>query len=432
MLLLLLSLLNASVVADMSSCDEESCASISLLQNTASIVLSNTQKAPADMATLVRDGDAEHASKLPKHMRPNIATRHHDSVEYGVLIKSCYGLDFGGNSFTVDAVTSVRWFDARTIALLPKDVASLRVSSEEAAAMMWLPDVRPSNRAPLGIDIISSSVLVMADGTVTQTERAIVTLNSVFKTVDFPLDTQNLEVRLASSTYMLNEVHLVPTQDSKLWGAGESVFNNSAWSLVDASLHSIFDTDGSLEKSRGVLTLTVKRDPSQFVSNVIMPSCLLLVMTWMALWFPLTTPFVNPRVGACAIAFLSMLTLSNRVDSMTAPTGMTTLMDSYLEMCLWLQFAYLLVNGGLAAIAHRNGHAEFAAKLDVELIFSFPVALVLFLGFGWFRPYSMWVGRCLAVSVITLFIVVNGVRLKRFDADHPELDVKASTLSGAK
>jgi hypothetical protein len=410
MLLRLLLVDGTASAVDTSALDEATCTGNGLLQSTARIGLRSTLPAE-DNEALVPDSAGDAAQQL----RPNCATQAVDTVEYGIFLKAFHGVDMPHNSFTVDAITTLRWSDQRNIALLPENARSRRLSSEQAAAIMWLPDVMATNRVSGGIELISSSVFVAEDGSATKTERSLLTLYDSFDTENFPLDTQNLEVHLASTTYMLDEVQLVPTQDSSLWGTGANLFNNSAWFLLNTSLHSISDIDGSLQKSRGVLSLTVKRDASQYISTIFVPSCLLVIMAWMGLWFPLTTPFTMPRVAVSVISFLSMLTLSLRVDSMTASTGKATLMDGYLEMCVWLQFFYLLGGGCVAVIAYRTGDgAEFANKIDEELIISFPVVAVMFGGFVCFRPCGMWAVRIFAVSSIAMVIAIDMYRFKLF------------------
>ena len=123
-------------------------------------------------------------------------------------------------------------------------------------------------------------------------------MRSSFICKDFPFDTQDLKIHIASATYMATEVELVPTKNSSLWGANSWV---QSWALLNYSQQTVLDKEGLLDKSRGVMSLVVKRPSGQYLSTVFLPSSMLLAMTWTSLWLPLAPVFTMPRVALNAI-----------------------------------------------------------------------------------------------------------------------------------
>jgi len=336
-------------------------------------------------------------------IRPSLQDGKADQVEFGILVKKWYGIDFVKGTATVDAVIILNWLDPRASQLVPFNASALRLSRDSAAKQMWLPDITATNFAHHGSDTISSSILVAKNGSINKVDRTLLTLEQSYNTERFPFDTQDVSIRVASTTYMRSELQLVPAEDNSLWGAPSELFSNSIWSVVTASLTEISEDDGMLTKSRGVLTLKVRRDPTQYTSSIFIPTVLLLFMTWTALWFPLAAPYVMPRVAVNAIALLSMVGVSQKADNVIPATGKNTWMGEYLEVCIELQFALLLCNALILSAEHRKGaDAKSSANaLDVELIIAIPILaaiaiLCVFIGL-------LIASRCLIVAFVLGF-----------------------------
>merc|ERR1719218_483805 len=107
-------------------------------------------------------------------------------------------------------------------------------------------------------------------------------------TKDFPFDTQTVHIKVASGTYMSDEVALVPVEDQSEWGnpTDTNIFGNSIWHFRNHSITSFEEANGELKKSRGVLNVVIKRGLAEFVSSVFMPSAVFLFVTWSAFWLP--------------------------------------------------------------------------------------------------------------------------------------------------
>jgi len=356
------------------------------------------------------------SQKPSDNTRPSLKMRKPDVVEFGILVKKWYGIDFAAGTFTVDAIVASRWQDRRAIKLILGKASSARFATDDVDADMWLPDIEVTNFAHKGVDVISSSVLVQQNGTITKVKRALLTLKQGYQTADFPFDTQKVMIKVASTTYMRDELKVVPTKDASLWGCPSDLFGNTAWDLVNTDLTNRSEDDGLLKKSRGVLTITVTREASQYTSSIFIPTCVLLCMAWSLLWLPLAAPYVMPRVAVSVISILCMMSVMQKANAMIPATGATSWMEQYLEACVLLQFVLMVSNALILSMEHRN--PSVADGLDNELIVAFPILTALVLLFVCRGNFST-ARACIGVAMIG-FIMYMLYRYRKSQMQEPE------------
>lgn len=380
------------------------CDELSLLQVGVAV-----SKRPDGAANSIRAG-AQSAlsltSELPLLDRPGFEGNKLDLIEFGILLKDWYGISENEGEVTVDAVVTLYWSDPRATKLIPSSAkaTSVTISGDSAKGKMWLPNVLVTNIAHGGRDLISSSVKITSSGSITMVDRVLLTLKQTMETENFPFDAQEVNIKIASATYMRDEVELVPIKDKSEWGvpSDTDIFSNSMWYFVKDSLTAIVEIDGELAKSRGVLSIMVHRCLSEFVNAVFMPSVVLLCMTWSAFWLPLAGPYVMPRVALNAFALLCQLSVSQVVDSKIPHTGGRTWMTEYLGLCILLQFTLALLNVIILAIEHTgtgDGGHNLAVQLNYQMIKSYPISTTLnisILAAGYLTASR----ACLAVTLI--------------------------------
>lgn len=344
------------------------------------------QKKDTDQTKSSKIAEEEHglshaldaANAIPSLLlRPSLQSGQPDKVTFAIAVKKWYGVDFAGGTFDVDAVITLQWFDARAAQLLPANTTSTSLATETARKQIWLPDIAFTNAAHKGYDIISSSVLIASNGTISKVERAYVTLKQGYQTADFPFDSQDISMMLASTTYMRDELELVPVTDDSMWGAKEKMFDNSVWNLVNASLKAIIDDDNMLRKSRGVLTLRVQREPTTYMSSIFIPSVVLLVMTWSSSWLPLGPPFAMPRIAMNAFGLLCQVSVSAMANGLVPATGKTPWLSSYLELCIELQFSVMLLSVMIISISQMEGGSDKAGHLNEVITKTFPITTAI-------------------------------------------------------
>jgi hypothetical protein len=294
-------------------------------------------------------------------------------------LKKWYGITEASGIASADVVITLHWTDPRVKKLIPAGAPHLRLSTKEAKAKMWSPDVKVTNMAHGGIDVISSSVRINSDGSVIEVDRVLLTVKQAIKTKLFPFDTQTVEIKIASGTYMVEELTLVPVKDQSEWGnpTDSNIFANSIWHFKNHSLTEFKDLNGELKKSRGVLSFDVKRGVSQFVSSVFMPSAVFLFVTWSAFWLPLGGPYTMPRIALNAFALLCQVSVSQLANHKIPDTGDRAWMTDYLGLCVQLQFALALLNVLIITIEHKEDGHVLAGHLNDQMIMSYPISTTI-------------------------------------------------------
>lgn len=313
------------------------------------------------------------------HLRPN-AGGMPDIVQFGIYCKHVFGIDMKEGTFTVDAVLTFRWADPRNAQLVPAGLESVTLPPHIARKKIWLPDVGISNRAIKGIDVISTAFIIEKSGLVTKVERVLGVIKNKFFIGAFPFDEQVLKLRVASSTLMVDELQLVPLNSSHYSGVKEGVFDGSDFIFHKTNETVIQEMDGTLQKSRGELSIYVERMSNTYVGSLLMPEALIMIISYSAYWFPLTAPFAMPRVATALISFLSLMTLSLRTNAMLPVRGGLSWMDLFESNAQSLMFVSTVLNI-LALSAHHSFEAhDTAAMINSELKVAFPVLAALTFG----------------------------------------------------
>jgi hypothetical protein len=373
-----------------------------------------SRPAEADHSRLNLVGKATLRADQPAEIqvRPSLQSGAVDEVEFGILLKKWYGLDVVAGTFLVDAVITARWRDRRTVSLIPSNASSLRLSAKEAEGKVWLPDITVTNLAHSGADTISVSILLEKSGSVTQVQRALLTIQQAYEIEDFPFDSHDIQIKVASAVYMRSEVTLMASTNATLMGAPSEIFTASPWTFVNTSATSVIEKDGLLEKSRGILTIRVKRITTQYLSDVFVPTLILLILIWCSLWFPLDAAYVMPRVAISVISVLCMMSESQRAGHLIPSTSVSTWMGQYLEISLELQFLVMIFNALVLSLEHRSGDkTDLASTLDVEVIFAYPIVLSVVLVTMYFSYFVT--SRLVIVLCMVFFLINASIRYRR-------------------
>lgn len=254
---------------------------------------------------------AKHAAAKtagPPFLRPSAALKKAEEITFGLFAKSFYGVSEKDNNFVIDVVMTLKWKDPRVVALIPKGMDDLTLSKRESEMKIWLPMMAVTNRDIKKYDLISTAVMINRKGEVFKVERSQAIIKNKYILNDYPYDTQKLIVKIASTKYMIDEVMLVPAKEGV--GVAPGLLKGYSYKLVDSGASAIKDIDGALKKSRGLLTITVKRDTSQYTQSHLVPSFLVTCISCGVFWFPFVAPFITPRVALSILALLAFTNLS--------------------------------------------------------------------------------------------------------------------------
>jgi len=149
------------------------------------------------------------------------------------------------------------------------------------------------------------------------------------------------------------------------------------FNLTGHKISEFEDIDGSLQKSRGLLEVTVYRDPLKYVQNHLIPSFLLLTISNGVFWFPYIQPFITPRLALSILAMLSFVTISRRVESMLPATAPFTWNDLYNLNCVFLMFTTVVLNIFTEIVYHQLKCVELGKSMNNEIKVLWPVMAIL-------------------------------------------------------
>jgi hypothetical protein len=316
-------------------------------------------------------------------IRPN-AGGPADVIEFGIFCKAIYGIDMKAGTYSADTVLTFRWTDPRTKLLVPQGHQSITLAPRSAKKKMWLPDVGISNRALNGIDVISTAYTVEKTGVITKVERVLAVLKNKFEVRAFPFDHQSLKLRVASATLMSDELKMEPLTEQTS-GVKEGTFSGTDFRLTGDAQSVFEEEDATLYKSRGELTVDIDRIYKPYVTGLLLPEFLVIIISYSAFWFPLIAPFAMPRVATALIAFLTLMTLSLRTNAMFPVRGGLCWIDLFESNAQMLMFFTTVLN-----IVALSGHHSFEAidtarTINNELKIAFPVLAAITFGICFYK-----------------------------------------------
>jgi hypothetical protein len=308
------------------------------------------------------------AGSSAKDIRPNQGGKP-DTVEFGIILKEMFSIDFALNTFSADVVVTLKWQDNRTTGLVPAGSTSVTFPTPIAKKSLWLPDVSVTNRDRFGYEVISTAVVVNVSGVVTKTERAIATMRNFYDVRAFPFDTQNLSIHIASTTLMADELVLAINGDRFLSGVGDKTLDEKSQFLLSKVSTAVYEElDGNLRKSRGYLNLVVTRHARPLIASALVPEFMLLCISWCVFQLPLLPPFVVPRVMTSLISLLALMTYNTRTEKLlpASRNGLVWL-EVWEECCQILMFFGIVWNTLIEAAYHQWKCIDLAESMNTEV-----------------------------------------------------------------
>lgn len=339
-----------------------------------------------------------------------------ERVEFGLFVKTFYGMDLKHGTFTADIVMSLRWLDNRTAALVPDGKPSVTFSQESASATMWMPDITVSNRDLNGIEVISTAVTATDDGKVTKVERMLVVAKNKYDIKMFPFDMQTLIVKLASTSLMSDEVELVPSKDPDLSGVKDGVFDGKDVQFEGFTTRSYEEVDGPLKKSRGTFDLKLQRDFGPHFESMLLPDIILIGIAWTVFVFPLTAAFTMPRVATSMISYLALTNFMFRTSAILPTRSTVCWIDIFEESCQFMMFGGMIFNIASEVIFHDMGLESLAKRMQTELQIGFPVVAIIVFSLAFFcntadwLEFLTWSSRGVLLLVMLGYLALCGAR----------------------
>jgi len=269
--------------------------------------------------------------------------------------------------------------DARVIDMIPDGMEQFSMAWSQALELVWMPGMVITNRDIEKYEIISASVTLFQSGEVQRVERAQAIVMKKFDLATYPFDSQDLEIKVASSKYMSNEVAVVP--DSSMSGVKEHIFG--LYDVQGWRLEGYETSDASLKKSRGKLVINVKRTLDKYIDDHLVPTFIVLIISWSVFFFPFERPFITPRLALSILAllqFTNLMVKSSKEIPGAAPFNWNDLFNQQIQSFM---FITIILNLTSEVVCHSLDMEKQArmmnneAKIFVPSVSTFNIVLIL-------------------------------------------------------
>jgi len=187
---------------------------------------------------------------------------------------------------------------------------------------------------------------------------------------NFPFDPQAFRVSLFSLEWSEDDVQLVV--DEKVTGRRQ-VLNVSNW-IIESVAGSIdrehFQATGSFH-SRYDFTISAHRVSGYYVWKVILPLCLIVVMSWCVFW--LDPDHHGPNIGLSATSMLTLIAFIFATSNMVPALSYLTRLDQFIVGSTVLVFLALVECITTINLVSRD-RRDWAVRIDRVSRAAFPLA----------------------------------------------------------
>jgi hypothetical protein len=373
-----------------------------------------------EVSSFLRQGDSHTVT------RPGAGRDKPDVVKFGLFAKNFYGADLKSNTFRIDIVMSLKWKDPRVTQFVPPGIDRLVLSDSQAIDKIWIPDMVITNHELLGMQTISTSVEVFRNGEVEKVERSQVRISNSFELGGYPFDVQSFKVKIASAKYMANDLVLSPmSRNSRSSGINEEGFRGSYF-VKEWELYVDEESDGDLVKSRGVMDITVNRNLAKYTQDHLVPTFIVLMISWAVFYFPFAAPFITPRL---VLSIVTLLTFTNlMVKSAASLPGAAPFNwnDLFNQLIQTLMFVTIVINIFSEICYHQFKVENLARSVNHEAKILQPVLSSVCISFIMLSGSNGWMslGVCALVTQFIVLVTLSSYvywTMRRFRAEEAKL-----------
>ncbi|CAD5114971.1 DgyrCDS4001 [Dimorphilus gyrociliatus] len=267
-------------------------------------------------------------------------------------------------AYQMDCYFRQSWVDKR-LQFDSGEIETLRVSIT-FLEKIWKPDTHFLNGKQSYLHTVTSPnklLRVNKDGRILYSMRLTIKATCPMHLENFPMDTQNCPLRLASHGYDTSDVLYVWT-----YGAGSSIKMASDMTLSQFDLIDFPQGNRTISHARGQfsllhVTFTLKRHMGYFLINVYVPCSLLVILSWVAFWINREATADRMTLGITTVLTMVFVGVDNRDD--LPKVSYSTALDYFVNMC----FAFVLAAIIQFASVHfftKHGSGEVFFESDME------------------------------------------------------------------
>jgi hypothetical protein len=285
-------------------------------------------------------------------------------VEVGVMLLDIEEVNSVSQSFVANFYMNMRWQDT-SLAHAGPDSISRDINE------IWHPRIQILNQQKL-TRTFPETVEILPDGEVIYRQRVWGSFSQPLDLVDFPFDSQRLEITLVEVGFGTTDIRYKIGPSS---GIADSL-SIPDWQILgwDFATDTI-QLNEALNSEAAVFSLDVKRHYSFFVLKVIFPLILIVAMSWLVFW--IDPSMAASQISVSVTAMLTMIAYRFAIGGMVPRLPFMTHMDHFVMastvvvfISLWevVYTAHLASVDQLAKARRIDFHARWIAPVIYTVI----------------------------------------------------------------
>jgi len=199
------------------------------------------------------------------------------------------------------------------------------------------------------------TVEISPDGEVVYRQKTWGRFSQPFDLREFPLDRQKLTIQYAAAGLLESEVQMVPL----IREAGRRSGIAKTFSLPDFVVKSwravpmpYIAWEGEVGTAGFQMEIEVERRITYYIAKIILPLCLIVIMSWIPLW---TDPRkIGSNLAISATSFLTLVAYLFAITVLLPRVSYLTRMDMFIILSTIMVFACLLETVGMTNFVKRD------------------------------------------------------------------------------
>ncbi|XP_072023913.1 neuronal acetylcholine receptor subunit alpha-10-like [Amphiura filiformis] len=253
----------------------------------------------------------------PRSLRPIRNSSEVTKVVFRLLIAQLIDFDERGQQLTINGWMKQAWSD-EFLQWEPddhNDVQNLAIS----ASKIWIPDINLYENVDREFESIKDiNTMVTSVGDVVWYAPVILRSSCKVKVKNFPFDTQNCIMTFGSWAYDTSQLDLIYLDDDD---ANQEVFSqNGVWELIAVNVTSdlVYFKCCPHPYALVIYSLTLRRQSSFYVVNIIIPCVLLSVLTLLVFYLP---PDSGEKISLGMTNLLALILFQQLIAESMPPRG---------------------------------------------------------------------------------------------------------------
>lgn len=297
-------------------------------------------------------------------------------VEVAAYVMDLLSIDEKDQTFQAEVLFNFRWKDPRLAKPGTAPVRLIEDEMDERLKTMWSPDLEFVNG--IASTIFNRALTIYPDGTVEQRMDVLGTYSSVMDFRRFPFDKQVLRIAIESFMEKVDQLEFVP-QLERTRAESDTAGGDFQLIAVRPAITRSAVKGWDEDFSRYELGLTVERDVSFYVWRVIIPTAIIVLISF-ALFFVDISSY-HDRVSIAMTCLLACVATQFAISFSLPRIGYLTPLDRFF---VW---TYIAIGIGVAIstlvkiLEHRADarwrFVDFHARWVSPLIFFAGIAVVL-------------------------------------------------------